>query len=320
MKIVVLDGFTTNPGDLSWDWLYRLGEVTVYERTPFDKILERARGAEILITNKTPLNREILKRLPALKYVALLSTGYNIIDGAAAKERGILVSNIPEYSTGAVAQMVFAFLLHFYNQISLHNKAVHDGAWENSRDFCFWNAPLTELGGKTIGIVGYGKIGRQVAKIALAFDMKVLAYSRSAVVGSIADHGVRIASLEELLAQSDIVTLHCPLTQETRGLINRKALMTMKETALLINTSRGPVVDEEALAGALNEGRLAGAFLDVLAKEPPDADNLLLHAKNCVITPHIAWAGLETRQRLFKIAEKNIISYLEGAPQNLVQF
>lgn len=318
MKIVNLDGFTTNPGDLSWDGIKKLGDYTVYDRTSPEQIIERAKGAEILIVNKTIVTRQILDELaPELKYIGLQSTGYNVVDCEYAKQLGITVCNIPSYSTNAVAQLVFSFILQITNEVTIHSDAVKSGEWCACPDFCFWKKPLTELAEKTIGIIGFGAIGRKVAAIAEAFDMNVLAYSPSPK-----DKGelktIKFVSLEEVLKNSDIVTCHCPLNIHTQGLINKENISKMKKTAIFINTSRGPVVDEQALADALNNGDILAAGLDVLKNEPANKDNPLLTAKNCYITPHIAWAAKETRARLLKILEENIIAYLEGHPQNVV--
>lgn len=318
MKIVNLDGFTTNPGDLSWDGIKKLGDYTVYDRTSPEQIIERAKGAEILIVNKTIVTRQILDELaPELKYIGLQSTGYNVVDCEYAKQLGITVCNIPSYSTNAVAQLVFSFILQITNEVTIHSDAVKSGEWCACPDFCFWKKPLTELAEKTIGIIGFGAIGRKVAAIAEAFDMNVLAYSPSPK-----DKGelktIKFVSLEEVLKNSDIVTCHCPLNIHTQGLINKENISKMKKTAIFINTSRGPVVDEQALADALNNGDILAAGLDVLKTEPANKDNPLLTAKNCYITPHIAWAAKETRARLLKILEENIIAYLEGHPQNVV--
>lgn len=317
MKIVNLDGFTTNPGDLSWAGIERLGDYTVYERTSPDEIIKRAKGADILIVNKTIIDRDILNALsPELKYIGLQSTGYNVVDCAYARQLGITVCNIPAYSTNAVAQLVFAFILQITNEVTLHSDAVKNGEWCDCPDFCFWKKPLTELDGKTIGIVGFGSIGQRVASIAMAFGMRVLAYNpRPKDKGEL---NVSFVSIDELLSQSDFVTCHCPLTPETEGLINKENISKMKKSAILINTSRGPVVDEQALADALNNDELQAAGLDVLKVEPASRNNPLLTAKNCYITPHIAWAAKETRARLLKILEDNIVAYLNGNPQNVV--
>lgn len=317
MKIVNLDGFTTNPGDLSWAGIERLGDYTVYERTSPDEIIKRAKGAEILIVNKTIIHHDILAALsPELKYIGLQSTGYNVVDCEYARQLGITVCNIPAYSTNAVAQLVFAFILQITNEVTLHSDAVKNGEWCTCPDFCFWKKPLTELDGKTIGIVGFGSIGQRVATIAAAFGMRVLAYNpRPKDKGEL---NVNFVDIDELLSQSDIVTCHCPLTPETEGLINKENISKMKKSAILINTSRGPVVDEQALADALNNDELQAAGLDVLKVEPASRNNPLLTAKNCYITPHIAWAAKETRARLLKILEDNIVAYLNGNPQNVV--
>ncbi len=316
MKIVNLDGYTTNPGDLSWDFFKKYGEYTFYDRTDPDQIIERAKDADCLIINKSIITADILKQLPKLKYVGLQSTGYNVIDCKAARELGITVSNIPAYSTNAVAQLVFALILQITNKVTLHSDAVHNGEWTSCPDFCFWKAPLAELDGKTIGIVGFGSIGQRVKDISKAFGMNVMAYTPHPKPDKFTD--VCFTDFDELLAKSDIVTCHCPLTDKTEGLINKDALSKMKKTAILINTSRGPVVDEQALADALNNGEIAAAGLDVLKIEPPHKDNPLLTAKNCVITPHIAWAACETRARLLNILENNLKAFLEGKPQNVV--
>lgn len=317
MKIVILDGYTTNPGDLSWDWLSAYGDVTVYDRTPQEKIAERTRDAEIVITNKTPLGRPEIDQMLNLRFVALLSTGYNVVDGAYLRQKGIPVSNIPAYSTGAVAQLVFAFLTAFTNRVALHSEAVHAGEWSRCPDFCFWKAPLAELAGKTLGIIGFGGIGQKVADIAAAFDMHVLAVSGHETDQS-ARKNFQWTTLEDLAARSDFITLHCPLNEKTENLVDAAFLARCKPTAYLINTARGPVVDAAALADALNEGRLAGAGLDVLTTEPPAGDNPLLHAKNCLITPHIAWAGYETRARLMSILKENFAAFAEGTPIHVV--
>ncbi len=318
MKIVNLDGFTTNPGDLSWENIKQLGEYTVYDRTNKEQIIERAKGAEVLVINKTVIDRNLLDALsPELKLIALQSTGYNVVDCAYAKSLGITVSNIPSYSTDAVAQLVFAFILQITNKVSLHSEAVRNGEWCSCPDFCFWKAPLTELSGKTIGIIGFGAIGRKVAEISEAFGIKVLAYSpRPKEKGSLKT--IEFVSLDELLSSSDIITCHCPLTADTEKMINKENISKMKKSAVFINTSRGPVVDEQALADALNNGLIAAAGLDVLETEPAKESNPLLKAKNCYITPHIAWAAQETRQRLLNILEDNIRAYINGKPQNVV--
>lgn len=318
MKIVNLDGVTTNPGDLSWEGIEKLGDYTVYDRTAPSEIVERAKGADILIVNKTIITKEILDALaPELKYIGLQSTGYNVVDCAYARSLGITVCNIPAYSTKAVAQLVFAFILQITNEVTLHSNAVKDGEWCRCPDFCFWKKPLTELDGKTIGIIGFGSIGQRVAKLAEAFDMNVLAYApRPKDKGELKT--VEFVELDTLLKNSDIITCHCPLTDETKGMINVENIAKMKKSAIFINTSRGPVVDEQALADALNNDKIKAACLDVLETEPALETNPLLKAKNCYITPHIAWAAQETRERLLKILEENIIAYLNGTPQNVV--
>lgn len=318
MKIVNLDGYTTNPGDLSWDGIKRFGDYTVYDRTPADKVIERAKGANILIINKTVVTREILDALsPELEYIGLQSTGYNVVDCDYARKLGITVCNIPAYSTKAVAQLVFAFILQVTNEVALHSNAVKNGEWCTCPDFCFWKTPLTELDSKIIGIIGFGSIGRRVAKLAEAFDMKVLAYApRPKDKGELKT--VEFVDLDTLLKNSDIITCHCPLTEETKGMINAENISKMKKSAIFINTSRGPVVDEKALADALNSEKIKAACLDVLETEPALESNPLLKAKNCYITPHIAWAAHETRARLLKILEENIEAYLCGKPQNVV--
>ncbi len=317
MKIVNLDGYTTNPGDLSWEPFKELGDLTVYDRTEPDEIIERAKDANVLIINKTEITREILEKLPNLEYIGLQSTGYNVVDGKAAREMGITISNIPAYSTNAVAQLVFAFILQITNQVTLHSDAVKNGEWCKCPDFCFWKTPLAELDGKTIGIIGFGSIGRRVAHIAEAFGMNVLAYSPSKKeLGDLKN--TKLVDTDTILKESDIVTCHCPLTPETTGMMNKEAFEKMKNTAIFINTSRGPVVDEEALANALNNGDIAAAGLDVLKVEPAKSNNPLLTAKNCYITPHIAWAAYETRARLLSILEDNLKAYLNGTPQNVV--
>lgn len=318
MKIVNLDGCTTNPGDLSWEGIEKLGDYTVYDRTEPEKIIERAKGAEILIINKTVIDRHLLDALsPELKYIGLQSTGYNVVDCEYARELGITVCNIPAYSTNAVAQLVFAFILQITNEVTLHSNAVMEGEWCTCPDFCFWKKPLTELDGKTIGIIGFGSIGHRVATIAEAFGMNVLAYNpRPKNKGDLKT--IQFVDMDTLLAESDIITCHCPLTPQTENLINKNNIAKMKKSAILINTSRGPVVDEQALADALNHNRIMAAGLDVLKVEPAKKDNPLLKAKNCYITPHIAWAAKETRARLLRILEENIVAYLNGKPQNVV--
>lgn len=317
MNIVVLDGYTTNPGDLDWGFLKQFGDCTIYDRTPRALTVERAKNAEIIVTNKVALDREILEQLPKLRFIELLSTGYNVIDCGYAKERGIPVCNIPAYSTDAVAQLVFAFLLAFCNRVTLHDEAVRAGEWANCPDFCFWKSNLAELGGKTLGIIGFGRIGQRVSELAAAFGMQVRAYTphpKETGPGP----GFAWVSLEEVLAASDFITLHCPLTPQTERMVNADFLRKMKPSAYLINTSRGPVVDETALAHALNTGLIAGAGVDVLSTEPAQACNPLLTARNCLITPHIAWAGYETRDRLLRICKANFEAFFAGEPIHVV--
>lgn len=314
MRITVLDGYTENPGDLSWEWLEKLGECTIFDRTPAELIAERTKDCDIVITNKTPLRKELLETLGSLKYIGLLSTGYNIVDWEYCKEKGIPVCNIPSYSTSAVAQLVFALILEITNSVAIHSASVHSGEWSSCKDFCYWKTPLTELSGKTLGIIGFGKIGRAVAAIAQAFGMKVVASTNHPEPLE----NIEFCSKDELLAKSDFVSLHCPLTPLTEGMVNADFLSKMKPSAVLINTSRGQVVDENALADALKSGRIAGAGLDVLSVEPPKADNPLFGLRNCFITPHIAWAGFETRERLMEICRENVEAFLSGNPQNVV--
>lgn len=316
MKIVNLDGYTTNPGDQSWDWLGKYGEYTVYDRTNQVDVIERAKDADVLIINKTVVTAEMIDMLPNLKYIGLQSTGYNVVDCDYAKSKGIIVSNIPAYSTNAVAQLVFAFILQVTNKVTLHSDAVHKGDWCECPDFCFWKAPLAELDGKTIGVLGFGSIGQRVAKIADAFGMNILAFTPHPKQDEFKT--VKFVDFDTLLKESDIISCHCPLTPQTEGIINADALSKMKKSAILINTSRGPVVDDKALADALNNDMIQAAGLDVLRVEPPTKDNPLLSAKNCYITPHIAWAAYETRARLLSILEDNLKAFVEGNPQNVV--
>lgn len=318
MKLVILDSYTENPGDLSWDWLKDVvDEYEIYESTPGDKVIERSLDADILVTNKVPVDRALIEKLPKLKFIAVLATGFNIIDCEAAKEHGIIVSNIPAYSTDGVAQLVFAFLLELTNQVGLHSESVNDGEWSRSPYFCYWKTPLVELRDKVFGIVGFGKIGSAVAGIANAFGMKVKAYSPH--TKTYTGFGkVDFVSLDEVIETSDVISLHCPLTKETNGLVNAAFLNRMKKTAYLINTSRGPVVNEADLRNALESGTIAGAGVDVLSSEPPKEDNPLIGAKNCFITPHIAWASLEARTRLMNIFKDNVKGFVSGKPINVV--
>jgi len=315
-KIVILDGYTLNPGDLSWEAMKLLGDLTVYDRTPPDQVVSRAAGCAIVLTNKTRLNRETLRAMPSLKYIGVLATGYNVVDTEAARELGITVTNIPAYGTRSVAQMVFAHLLEICHHVGAHNEAVKRGDWTRSGDFCFWKYPLIELDGKTMGIVGLGRIGHAVAQIARAFGMQVIATDPGLQQAFAGD--IRLVELNELLAQSDVISLHCPLSDSTEGIINRQTLSRMKSGVILINTSRGPLVVEEDLVEALKSGKVAAAGLDVLQTEPPREDHPLFSLPNCHITPHIAWAPIEARSRLMEIAAGNIRSFLGGEPVNVV--
>lgn len=316
MKLVVLDGFTMNPGDLEWQALEALGDLSVYERTPAALILERSAGADILLTNKTPLTRETIASLPSLRFIDVLATGYNVVDLAAARARGIPVSNAPAYGTRSVQQMTFALLLELTQQCGAHDRAVKGGVWCSCKDITFQLKPLLELDGLTFGIVGFGAIGRAVAETALSFGMNVVTASRTRPATM--PEGVAWVTHEELFRRADVVSLHCPLTAETERIVCDRTLAWMKPTALLINTSRGGLVDEGALARALAEGRLAGAGVDVLSTEPPSPDNPLLHTRNCIITPHCAWATRAARQRLLDITVANVRAFQAGAPQHVV--
>lgn len=316
MNIVVLDGYAANPGDLCWDELQALGECTIYDRTAPAEVLERAAGAEILLTNKTVLTAEHMAALPELKYIGVLATGYNIVDTTAAKERGIIVTNIPAYSTDSVAQMVFAHILNITQQVQHHSEEVHRGRWTASKDFCFWDTPLIELREKKLGIVGLGHTGFTTARIAIGFGMEVHAYTSKSPFQLPPE--IKKTELDELFANCDIISLHCPLTDSTRELVNAARLKQMKPNAILINTGRGPLVNEQDLADALNNGTIFAAGLDVLSQEPPRADNPLLTARNCYITPHIAWASAAARERLMQIMLDNIKAFLDGKPINSV--
>ena len=316
MKIVVLDGYTLNPGDLDWAPLAELGQLIVHERTAAELVQSRAAGAQALLTNKVVLGREQIAALPNLRYIGVLATGVNVVDLEAAAERGIVVTNVPAYSTASVAQHVFALLLELTRGVGRHAELVRAGAWTRSADFAFWDSPQVELAGKTMGLIGFGRIGQAVARIARAFDMRVLVHTRTPTAHPDAD--VEFVAIEPLLARADVVSLHCPLTQATERLFNAERLVLMKPSALLINTGRGALIDEAALAEALQKGRLAGAGLDVLATEPPAAENPLLAAPNCLITPHLAWATLSARQRLMAVVVANLQAFLAGKPQNQV--
>lgn len=316
MKITILDGYGMNPGDMSWEPLEQLGELTVYDRTAPSEILGRAAGSEALLTNKTVLTGEILRALPGLRYVGVLATGYNVVDIDTARQLGIVVTNIPAYSTDSVVQMVFAHLLAITNRVEHYTAENRLGRWSGNPDFCYWDSPLRELSGKTFGIVGLGNIGRAVSRVALAFGMKVKAYTSKSP--DKLPEGVAKADLDELFSTSDVVSLHCPLTESTRHLVDAARLAQMKPSAILINTGRGPLVDEEALAEALGSGRIHAAGLDVLTSEPPSADNPLLKAPNCFITPHLGWATKEARERLLDIATDNLRGFIAGDIRNNV--
>lgn len=318
MKIVILDGYTENPGDLSWEGFEQLGELTVYDRTSLtdaEEAIARIGEAEVVLTNKTPLTRDILSACPSVRYIGLLATGYNVVDIVAAKEKEITVCNIPTYGTSAVAQMVFALLLEICHHVGEHSQAVLNGDWTNCADFCFWNYPLIELMDKCIGIIGFGRIGQNTAQIAQAFGMKVLAYDEH-VIEEAKGLGEYV-SLDELLSQSDVISLHCPLFPSTAGIINKDNISKMKDGVIIINTSRGPLIVEQDLADALNAGKVYAAAVDVVSTEPIKADNPLLKAKNCIITPHIAWAPKESRKRLMDIAVDNLKAFLDGKPVNI---
>ncbi len=318
MKVIILDGYTENPGDLSWDWIKDLGgELTVYDRSAPEEIVERAKNAEILVTNKCQITEEILKQLPKLKYIQVIATGYNVIDIKAARELGIDVCNIPAYSTNGVAQLVFALLLEMTQQVGAHNQSVKNGDWTNCEHFCYQKTFLTEIAGKTMGIIGFGKIGQAVAQIANAFNMSVIAYAPRPKE-YIGFGKVEFVGLDEIKAQSDVITLHCPLTDETKELVCADFISKCKKSVYIINTARGAVVNETDVADALNNDKIAGFGADVLSTEPPKADNPLLTAKNSFITPHIAWANIESRTRLMEIFKSNFKAYLDGKPQNVV--
>jgi glycerate dehydrogenase len=319
MKIVVLDGFTLNPGDLSWETLKELGELVVYDRTAFDtdKVVQEISDATVVFTNKTPITKEVLSKVPTVKYIGVLATGYNVVDVKAANEQNIAVTNIPAYGTNAAAQFVMGLLLEICHHIGDHNHSVQKGDWTKSIDFCYWNSPLIELEGKTIGLIGFGKIGQATAKIAMAFGMNVLVHSRT-VKKEFECSNLRFVSLDEVLSTSDVISLHCPLNEATENIICSKNISKMKDGVLLINTSRGGLVNEQDLANALNTDKIYAAALDVVSAEPMDKTNPLLTAKNCIITPHIAWATKEARQRLMNTAVGNLSSFLRGNPVNTV--
>ena len=315
-RIVVLDGHTLNPGDLSWDALRELGDCEIHDRTPPELVTERAAGKDIILTNKSLLPREAIEALPAMKYIGVLATGYNVVDVRAARERDIPVTNAAGYSTASVAQMTMALLLELTQNVGLHSAAARSGTWSDCPDFCFWEKPMFELEGKTFGAIGYGQIGRAALQLAQAFGMRIMVHTRT--VPDNARENIRFAPLEELLRESDVVSLHCPLTDQNLRFINAPRLALMKPSAFLINTSRGPLIDEQALANALNDGTIAGAAVDVLSVEPPAADNPLLSARNCIVTPHVAWATRASRSRLMDIAVDNVRAFLNGSPTNVV--
>ncbi len=316
MKIVITDGNAVNPGDLSWDFLEKYGQVVVYPRTPAELAVERLQGADIILINKTPITAEVLDKCPTIKLICVLATGYNVVDCEAARARGIPVCNVPDYSTNAVAQFTFSLLLELCNRVSHHNTLVHDGAWCRCPDFCFWDTPQLELAGKTIGIIGFGRIGRTVGQIARAFGMKVLAYNRSRCPQG--ESIGRYVDLDTLLSESDIVSLHCPLTSQTEGIINTQTLARMKDGAILLNTARGPLIDENTVAAALHSGKLRGFAADVVSSEPIHEDNPLLSAPNCILTPHMAWAPIESRKRILTCTTASIEGFLNGEPVNTV--
>lgn len=314
MKIVVTDGYTLNPGDLSWSKLEALGQCSIYDNSTYEENLKRCQGAEIAVTNKVVFDHKAISQLPDLKFISVTATGYDIIDIAAARNAGIVVSNVPSYAAESVAQMTFALLLELTQNVGHHSQTVHEGKWSKCGNFCYWDYPLIELSGLTMGLVGYGRIGKSVARIALAFGMNVLAFDP---VAEIQDENVQSVDMDHLLSQSDVVSLHCPLTRENKGMINKSRIALMKSSALLINTSRGALINETDLADALDNNKIGGAALDVLAKEPP-RDNGLLKARNCFITPHISWATRSARSRLMNTTVENITAFLKGQPVNVV--
>jgi len=316
MKIVMLDGYTLNPGDISWEPVARLGELVIHDRTPPQHLIERARDAEILLTNKVPIDAAAFTQLPRLKLICVTATGYNIIDVDAARSHGVLVANVPEYSTHSVAQFAFALLLELCNHVGTHDVAVRSGEWINAIDWTFRKTPLIDLAGRTMGIVGFGRIGQKVAQIARGFDMHIIATRSSRAAA--ADASIRFGDIPEVFAAADVVSLHVPQTAQTTSMVNRDLLRSMKRSAFLINTSRGGLIKEQDLADALREGVIAGAALDVLCHEPMRSDNPLRHAPNCIITPHIAWSSMEARQRLMQMTADNIAGYVSGSPINIV--
>ena len=320
MNIVILDGYTENPGDLSWEGFEKLGNLKVYDRTSLydvDEIISRIGNAEAVITNKTPLSRKVFESCPSIKYVGVLATGYNVVDVDSAKEKGIPVANIPSYGTTAVAQFAIAMLLEICHHVAHHSQAVYEGRWENNADWCFWDYPLIELSGKTMGIIGFGRIGQNTAVLAQAFGMNVLAYDTNHNPALESDT-CKYSDLDNLLKNSDVITLHCPLFPATQGIINKDTIAKMKDGVIILNNSRGPLIVEEDLCEALNSGKVFAAGLDVVSSEPIKGNNPLLKAKNCLITPHISWAPKESRQRLMDIAVNNLKAFQEGQPVNIV--
>ena len=315
-KIVVLDGYTLNPGDLDWQRLHQLGEVQIYDRTPPEMVVSRAAGAEIILTNKTLLSAAAIAALPGLRYIGVMATGYNVVDVSAAAAADIIVTNVPSYGTATVAQFTFALILELCHHAGIHNQSVRSGDWSRQPDFSYWKTPMTELDGKVLGIIGLGKIGQAVAAIAQVFGMKVIAHHRHP--DRDVREGIKFVSLEDCFRQADFISLHCPLKEDNREFVNKTLLQIMKPTAYLINTSRGPLIREQDLADALNAGVIAGAALDVLSAEPPQADHPLITARNCLLTPHIAWATREARQRLLNTAIDNVSSFMAGQVQNVV--
>lgn len=316
MKIVVLDGYTLNPGDISWDELKKLGDVTIYDRTNPEDIESRIKGADIILVNKIKLDKEIIDKMDA-KYIGLLSTGFDIVDLEASREKGIIVTNVPTYGSEAVAQMTFAHILNIFNHVAMHNESVKNGDWQAKTDFTYWNAQLVELSGKTLGLIGYGNIGKATAKIGKAFGLNIIAYTRSKT-SSDSDEDVEFVSLDDLFKRSDIVSLHCPLNPSTEKIINKENIDKMKDGVVIINTSRGPLIDEENLAIALKEGKVKAAGLDVVSREPIVKTNPLLNCDKAIITPHIAWAAKEARERLLNTVVENIENYKKGSPKNVV--
>jgi glycerate dehydrogenase len=314
MKIVILDGYTENPGDLSWDPIGRYGELTVYDRTPADEITSRIRDAEAIFTNKTLITREILQSAPNLRYIGVLATGYNVVDIEAAKEKGVIVTNIPAYSTPSVAQHTIALLLELCHRIGHHSDTVAEGRWQNSTEWCYWDYPLIELEGKTLGLLGFGRIASAVADIARAMGMRIIAHRRNPDPRE----GVRYVSSDTLFAEADVLSLHCPLTEDTKGIIRKDNICKMKDGAMIINTARGSLIEDGDLADALKSGKIAGAALDVLTQEPPRDGNPLIGIKNCIITPHMAWAPKESRARLMDIAAANLAAFIAGSPVHVV--